>query len=360
MLASIQQIKEISPICGADKIEKVKVLGWECIVKKNIFKEGDLCVYIEIDTLIPRHLLTDNKGDTELIRLKTVKMKGQLSQGLVLPMSILYPDIFFDSKSRLYLMANTDSVYFNVEVGLDVTEYLGVEKYNKPEGFSALDNKGSFPAFISRTDEVRIQSAPHLLDELKNKPYYATVKLDGTSATYYKKDGVFGVCSRTRELKESEDSCYWYIAKKYDLENFLPDNYAIQGEICGYWNIDSNVKFSRPIQGNKLGLKETEFFVFNIINLSTGEKESPYIFHVGEDSNWPYTTLHPLLTFKLSPVPLEVVSDIFMEDISSLLELAKGRYQISNQTREGLVFRSFDQAISFKVINNDFLLKNGE
>lgn len=352
-LASIQTIKELSPIPGADRIEKARVLGWDCVVKKGIFKEGDECIYVEIDTLIPTCLLSDNPEERDLIRLKTVKMKGQLSQGLVLPLSHLKtfhanPDIA--DLIEVSELSDIVAMLKKVDNG-DVTTFLGIKKYEREmPGWASLDTKGAFPNFIPRTDEVRIQSAPEILDALNGRPYYITVKLDGTSATFYKKDGVFGVCSRNREMKDTEGNCYFYVARKYGIEEWLPDNFAVQGEIVGFWNCSPDGSFSKAIQGNKLGLEETKLFLFNAYDI--------------EEHQYVYPTRLPIPVEELSNILQFWVPEVefggsFSYTQEQLLELAKGNYE-SGQIREGIVVRSIDPGISFKVINNDFLLKNGE
>lgn len=327
MLASIQKIKKVFPIEGADRIEGVEVLGWKCVVRKGIFREGDLCIYIEIDTLVPKRCLSKNPQDKELIRLKTVKMKGQISQGLVLP--IIYEE-WADLKIR---------------EGLDVTDYVGVKKYEKaiPAQLQGLI-KGDFPGFLRKTDEVRIQSEPKLLEKIKGKPFYITTKLDGTSATYYKLDGKFGVCSRNLEL-EKGDNTYWKMAEKYKIEEWLPDGYAIQGEICG-----------EGIQKNPLGIKGQDLYIFNVFDIKNGE----YIFP--DDLTWfDDTTVGDV--YKNEPiklVPGEEVGKEFSYTLEELLEKAKGKYPNTNKNKEGVVVRSIDQTISFKVVNNDYLLKDEE
>lgn len=340
MLASIQRINKVFPIEGADRIEGAEVLGWKCVVRKGIFKEDDLCIYIEIDTIIPKYLLDESYEGDEKIRLRTVKMKGQISQGLVLPIDTIsvlkLNDVVWER-----IKARKD---FFSAVGLDVTDLLGVEKYEKPiPANMAGIIKGDFPAFLRKTDEVRIQSEPNLLEKLKGKPFYITTKLDGTSATYYKFEGKFGVCSRNNELEFNENNLYWKMALKYNIESWLPDGYAVQGEICG-----------EGIQKNPLRLKGQELFVFNIYNIKDGRNlsECDCAFFIEMNSS---------VSNNLSFVPYEDVSHHkgFNFSLDELLEKAKGNYS-SGKRKEGIVVRSIDQTISFKVVNNDYLLKDEE
>jgi RNA ligase (TIGR02306 family) len=331
MLASIQRISKIMPIPGADKIERVSVLGWDCVVKKGLFKEGDLCIYVEIDTMIPQCFLSEKYDDRKTyIRLQTVKLKGQISQGLVLPLNHLGCSLLHTDNLDEY----TD-VICNSDIGTDLTEFLKVKKYEKaiPIQLSGMA-KGSFPSFLVKTDEVKIQSAPELLEKMNCKPYYITSKLDGTSFTCYKYEGKFGVCSRNLELKEG-GSVYWKIAREYNLMD-MPDGHFIQGEIVG-----------ENIQGNPLKIKGHDLFVFNIGYIK-GNVRLPYPYML----SW-----KEILDIKLVPV-LEM-GENFKYTMEEIIRKAEGNYPSGN-LQEGIVVRSLDQKISFKVLNNNFLLKKEE
>jgi len=231
-LVTIQKIEEKKLIEGADKIEAARVKGWWIVVQKDQFRVGDSVLYYEIDSFLPvrpeyEFLLKGNKPkkmlfdgkEIEGIRLKTIKLKGQISQGLIMPIpeGLKIPD---------------DG---------DVSEELGVIKFEIPIPACLTGIiKGSFPAFLPKTDEERIQN---MVDVLNINTFYVTEKIDGTSTTFYKKDGVFGVCSRNIELVEGETT-QWRIAKELDLINKIPDNFALQGELVG-----------EGIQGNPLKIK---------------------------------------------------------------------------------------------------------
>lgn len=324
-LATIQKIKNIYPIENADNIECAEILGWKIVVRKGEFKVDDLCIYIEIDSLIPRkswsEFLFKHSKETKY-RLRTVKLRGQISQGLVIPCDIL--GSFDDCGSE-----------YPRELETDLTEFLEIEKYEKqiPDYLQGI-YKSSFPVFIPKTDEVRIQSNPKLLEELKGKPYYITTKMDGTSATFYKKGETFGVCSRNLELEESDDSIYWKIAKRYNIKSWLKEGYAIQGEICG-----------PGIQNNPVGLKDLTLFVFTVFDIYNYKP----IFHpdwLPQDYNFTF-------------VPIEEIGESFDYTMEDLLLKAQGTYP-SGVRKEGIVVRSLDQKISFKVLNNDYLLKDEE
>lgn len=318
MLASIQKVIAIDPIDNADAIEVATVLGWKCVVRKNSFNVNDLCVYIEIDTIIPKKFIDDSAGD-EKHRLRTIKLRGQISQGLVLPLSVLPEDKY--------------------SVGDDVTSILGIEKFEKaiPANLQGLV-KRYFPPFLHKTDEERVQSNTKLLSSLYGKPYYISTKVDGTSSTYYKYQGEYGVCSRNMELKESDGNVYWIISRKYNLDS-IPEGVCIQGEIAG-----------PGIQDNKLGLKEFDLFVFNVFDINA-QKYLPY-----------EQLIKFCWTYGLRTVPILVVGDNFSIEYTqdSLLEMANELRYDSGKLAEGIVVRSLDQSISFKVVSNKFLLKNNE
>ena len=181
-LASIQVITDIQPIPNADRIVCATVLGWKIVIKKDSFQIGDKCVYFEVDSYLPieekyEFLRPTSFRKHELLgegfRIKTQKMRGQISQGLVF---------------RLSDCGLSESL----EVGTDVTEILHVRKW---EGIEQCTNLGNIitglPFGISPTDETRIQSIPDIIEEFRNKEYYITTKIDGTSVTMAMRDGVF-------------------------------------------------------------------------------------------------------------------------------------------------------------------------
>lgn len=332
MLASIQKIIDIQPIENADSIEKAYVLGWQVVVKKGEFKVGDLVVFITIDTIVP------DRPEFEFLRkdkfrIRTIKLRGTLSQGIIFPLSIL-------------------PTYAVWEEGYDVSVALDIKHYEKPApregGFIQGDTKGNWPPFFPHTDEERIQNVPEVLDELRGKSYVITEKCDGTSCTIYFNRGEFGACSRNFEKKDSEFSVYWQMARKYDLENKLKSlgrNLAIQGEICG-----------PGIQKNHLGLKECDLFVFDIYDIDDGKYLS-------------YPIQQQLVvSLGLNKVPVVQLGEGFSFTLDELLERAKGNYNNTNNYREGIVVRAMygdfsekmRSRISFKVLNNEFLLKEKE
>ena len=261
-LATIRKIQEIRPIEGADQIEVAVVDGWQVIIRKDeSFKVGDLVIYCEIDSFLPIHSsyeflrkssykkLVDG---TEGFRLRTMKMKGELSQGLILPLTSIRnnPDYLFfayvDDDGNLldkyFIQHHIDKNCIDLEEGLDVTEILGITKYDSfTQVLYSGSVKGSFPSCIPKTDEERVQNLLDVIEQYKHTQFCITEKLDGTSFTCYLKDGEFGVCSRNLELKEEElvngdYDRYWKIARKLNLKEKLESlsyNIALQGELVG-------------------------------------------------------------------------------------------------------------------------------
>lgn len=368
-LAHVEKIEWIKPIEGADKIVLCGVLGWQCVVaKKDNFKEGDKIVYIEIDSIVPDipefEFLRDRK-----FRVKTIKLKGELSQGLVVPLSIL-------GKNRP----------ISLEIGDDVTDLVGITKYLSPSEqeeikaeirrvaaeknrlkkflmryswFRKLNlsrkQKSGFPYWVSKTDEERIQNMPRVLTDFANEAVYATEKIDGQSATFtgkmvprfngflgkmFPKKFLFVVCSRNLTTND-RGSLYWRVAKKYNLEKILRENpkLTIQGE-----QIDTKV------QGNKYKVTEPQLFVFNVI-----DHENKYQYNFEEMSNfcnkYGLKTVPYLFDGQLSNIGTTV---------NEVVEYSKGKSILLDIPREGIVVRSIKngkKVFSFKCINPDFLLK---
>ena len=249
-LATIQRVVRLEPIVDADAIEMLQVLGWELVSKKGEFMPGQFCVYCEIDSMLPicpefeflrkscyRKLADGFEG----FRIKTARLRGQLSQGIAFPLSILPENI-------------------SIEEGMDVTELLGIVKYEPPipaclEGVQ----KGGFPAFVTATDETRIQVLQPVLTQFKGTVCYYTEKLDGSSMTSFVRDLEFGVAGRGLEFFESESNSLWRVARQLKLEEKLRSlnmNIAYQAEIIG-----------EGIQGNKYKLKGQTAYCFNLFNV---------------------------------------------------------------------------------------------
>ena len=227
-LATIQQIADVQPIPGAGSIEVVKVKDWHCVAKKGEFHVGDKCVYFEIDSLLPsdnpvfEFLAKGTKTKTMNVdgqdytgyRLKTIKLRVQLSQGLALPLGSFPHSFGLDF----------------YDVGHDLSESFGIVKYEAPIPAQLSGKvKGNFPGFIPKTDEERIQNIGPTVarHQEAGTQFYVTEKLDGTSATFYRHttntDGPhFGVCSRNLELLEKEGNTHWEIAKRYKLMGTIP------------------------------------------------------------------------------------------------------------------------------------------
>jgi RNA ligase (TIGR02306 family) len=332
-LASIQTIKSVRPIEGADAIECVGVLGWECVSKVGEFGEGDLCVYFEIDSLLPEEARyeflrrSSYKPDLGRFRLKTVRMRGQLSQGLALPLA-LFPEAD------------------GLPVGHDLTEALGVEKYDPPIPAQITGDARSFSWPIDKTDEVRVQQDDEygFLGRLSGTPYYISLKLDGTSCSFIvdPRDGDFHACGRNYSYRRNPDHSFWQVAERHAIEDALRrlgGEIAVQGEVVG-----------PGIQKNPLGLKRAEFHAFNVVHVPSRRRlpldES---LSVAEEIGVPF-------------VPILERGDSFSYSMAEVLEKARGKYRDhfplarESQEREGIVVRSLCGSVSFKAINNDFLL----
>lgn len=328
-LVSIQEIKDIKPIENADKIEVVKVLGWAVVVKKGEFKVGDKVVYAEIDSLFPEKEKFEFLRDSGF-RIRTIRLRGQVSQGICFPIDIL-----------------PEGEY---EIGDDVTEILGVTKYEPPiPACLSGQAKGTFPSFIKKTDETRVQVLQDRLTKFKGIKCVYSEKLDGASATYYFNNGEFGACSRSLNLIKDDRNTYWQMVEKYDIESKLRNlgrNIAIQGELIG-----------DGIQSNKykLGQSERRLYLFNIFDIDKSE-------YLGYEE---FVSVVKQLDMKT--VPFIDTDFKLIDDIDALIELSKGTSVLNkNVRREGIVIKSYEEIndmgerVSFKAINPDFLIKYKE
>ena len=332
-MATIRKINKIVPIEGADSVELAQVDGWNVVVKKGEHQEGSLVVYCEIDSWIPNSiapfLTAPDRFPKEYLgvkgeRLRTKKIRGVISQGLILPLNTL----------------PQNDLEWTDPVGVDVSELLGIVKYDPPlPAQLAGQAKGNFPSLVPKTDQQRIQNID--LDEYYGE-YEVTEKLEGSSCTFYLDlEGNFEVCSRNLSLKETEDNAFWKAARMYNVEQKMKEanlfGYAIQGELVG-----------EGIQGNIYNIKGIDFYVYDVYDV----KRSMYV--RSEDRQWFASTLD------LKHVPVfgnYAITCACTKD--QLLDYAEGSSSLNpKQEREGCVLKNLScTSKTFKVISNKYLLK---
>jgi RNA ligase (TIGR02306 family) len=338
-LASIKQITHIKPIPEADLIECVIVDGgWPVVVKKGEYQVGDIAIYLEIDSWVPHEIapfLSKGKEPSEYNgvkgeRLKTIKLKRQISQGLLLPIELTsYRDI-----------------------GTDLTEVLNIQKWEAPIPTQLQGTaKGMFPThIIPKTDQERCQNLVNEIFSLhKGETYEVTIKLDGSSMTVYYHNGDIGVCSRNLDLLESETNTFWKVARQNKIIDSLTEycknknrNLALQGELIG-----------EGIQGNPENLKGQQFYIFDIFDIDNQRYLKPH-------ERYELTTeLSHIVGTVIEHVPViekQITTEAF-NDVNGILEAAEGN-SLNKTKREGIVFKSHDSDFSFKAISNSYLLKS--
>ena len=350
-LASIQTVGAVEAIPNADAIEKIRILGWWVVVKKGEHGPGDKLVYCEIDSLLPerpefeflrassfKNAQVDASGALTLpagFRIKTVRLRGQVSQGICFPPSILPPD------------APTDE-------GADVTGPLGILKWEPPMPVGMGGRvKGPFPGFLPKTDETRVQVLGSVLERHRGKTFFVTEKLDGTSFTAFVRRGEFGICSRNLWMDEADESNVLVrVAKGLRLEEKLRSarervgfDLAIQAEVIG-----------PGIQKNKYALPAATLRVFSVLDVDTDR----LLDHA--------ESLAMLAGMSLEPVP-QLGTLVLDRSIDELVAFSEGQSVLNPKVqREGVVLRPFAEEydedlggrLSFKVINPKFLLKYDE
>lgn len=352
-LVTIRKINELLPIEDADLIELAKIDGWQVVVNKGLYKVNDYVIYCEIDSWIPHTIapfLSKGKEPKEYNgvkgeKLRTIRLRKVLSQGLILPIDIL--------------IKNSNITIEEIEkypelLEIDYAEAFNIQKWEVP--IPAQMNgvaKGNFPSFIPKTDAERIQN---LWKEYKEKyndiEWEVSLKLDGTSFTCFYNEGTLGVCSRNLELLEDDSNLYWKIAKQYNLKEKLEaygKNIAIQGEIIG-----------EGIQGNPENIKGQQLYIFNIYDIDnkrylTSEERLRLKNKINE--MFPNENVLNIL-FGIYCHGYRKLSEF--DTLEDLLQFAEGK-SLNSDCREGLVFKSSElingEILSFKVISNKFLEK---
>ncbi len=367
-LARIVLIDSLHPIEGADRIELAMVGGWQVVVQKGLYVPGSKAVYFEVDSLLPldRPCFASLSGISSKLqfvidghqyaRIKTMKLRKQLSQGFCVPAS--------------------EVVASHLDVDTDMTKALGVIKYesagekgmNGTPGMKTGSSVLGFPKFIPKTDQTRLQNIPVQFAQARDSGelFEKTFKLDGSSLTAFIKDGTLGVASRNvgfrvkdeiiplvtavkrflqgkgwKRVIKADDNAFIQMAEKAGLLSVLSrkevglGNIAIQGEMVG-----------PSIQKNFEGVAENEFYCYDIYLIDEQRYMLPK--ERQEFCNKYYISHVPLASNHAVTLPVDVASAIADADGPSGL---KGKY------REGFVYKSMTRDFSFKVISNAYLLK---
>ena len=360
-LVSVQMIKALHPIEGAERIEMADVLGWHVVVQKGAFKEGEVCLYAEVDSLFPdKPEFAFLKVNDVMKPVKTRRIRGQYSQGVCFPLSLLPP-------------LPTGEVY---PIGKDVTDLLGVVKYDPPEYYTkpisrvsrypdypnmmfilkkilpkglytkyfTLPALAPLPAVVPKPDETRVQVLQGVLDKYASRLCYVTEKVDGTATSAYMDDeGVVHVCSKYSDITYNPDDAYWraWLPHVKWFQKFPPFT-IFQGELCG-----------PKVQSNTLNLSSKRIFLFNVFNAQKGT----YL-------DWTKLCVVASL-LGISVVPIIKTDYPLPRNVDELVTFAMGRSMINPlHEREGIVIRVngpiYDTTfgdffvrnrVSFKVIN---------
>jgi len=335
-LATIREIVEIRPIEGADFIESARVDGWWCVVKKGEFALKDKVIYCEVDSFLPlderyeflRKTSYKKMLDDEGYRLRSVRLRSQLSQGLLLPLHS-FPELV------------------NCQVGDDVTDLLKIKLYEKPiPACLAGEAVGALPSFLIKSDQSRIQNELKYFEMYYDEEFEETEKLDGTSTTFYYNENRFGVCGHNWEWRDTPNNTYWAVAKKLNIEETLKsigENVGIQGEIIG-----------EGIQKNLYRVKGHQFHVYDIINIAERRFMLPHErMEFMEKLWWAHNPniLHvPVINSRIK---------ILQKTLDEALQYANSNSVLNSKTiREGIVLKSCVRNISFKIISNSFLLEH--
>lgn len=333
-LVKVVQIDSLHEIVGADKIEAARVGGWTVVVQKGLYKPGDKALYFEIDSCLPlsdsrfEHLrergvkVSDGK---EYHRLKTIKLRGVVSQGMLMPVGEFRDEVYAGALSE------TDTL----------TTRLGIVKYDDidPVATRGAGAVGSFPTHVVRkTDSERIQNLFHNWDEIKRYEWLPTEKIDGCSLTIARLDGELKVCSRNWEVRK-DSGVFGAMYQKYiGIWEELPEGMAIQAEIAG-----------PGIQGNRLGLTEQRIFIFNVTDYGA---VVPRQFWLKE---WRELAVPSYVEYDLPDTPEEAIEQA--DGIKSLVSkdrLAEGIVWVNT---DGFPLMCLGDRPQFKVISTKYLLK---
>lgn len=376
-LASIQKIKSLTPIPNADKIELARISGWDVVVQKGQFEVGSWCVYVEIDSILPDREPFEflKKTNGKMQRIRTIKLRGQVSQGIAFTLDALMYMCKEKNGERNTMMPLLEDY--------DVTEIMQVTKYEPEETGGGhpgprinMRSKGKRPSFVPKTDQTRVEVLGKLVEKYQGEKVWISEKLDGSSFSAYYNNGDFGVCSRNLDVTRIKPSLWerikrWIsrnllrkmemnhrdrvdawnkVAIKYDLEVLLKKfgrNIVLQGEIIG-----------PKIQKNKYKMDEVDLYIFDVYDIDQAQYLS-------------FDDLAEIVaTLSLKMVPVIATDFILNHTVDELSALSDGYSELNKETlREGIVVKPMKEIydpdylklyrsrVSFKAVSKKFLLK---
>ena len=352
---TLRKIEHIEPIEGAERVELAFVDGWRCVIPKNQYAIGEEILFIEADAALKN--VNDERVDflkktsykcwkkdnvvlAECLRIKTIKLAGQFSQGVVFKLSVFMDEINKAANNTTSLDEALNIVHYD-ELSDEMRAIINPE--------NAMKARGTFPSFVPKTDEERLQNLTNYFEKYKEKEFEVSIKYDGSSMSvgysiaHYPSNPFF-VCSRNQLLDTDAENNFCRVAKSKDLESILIDysydtgmELCLQGELVG-----------PGINGNRDGYKEFDFFIFRIWNIT--------------EQNWMSSEERLEFCRKYSLPHVKVLNTAckaFVE-YPTMEDFVKATYITSDNGHqiEGLVFKSTDGEVSFKVINPNYLLKN--
>ena len=269
-MATIRRVSKVSPIEGADRIEAVRVDGWTVVDRVGMWKEGDLCVFYEVDTFLPKdnenYAFLAERGTCKMVidgeeveghKLRTAKLRGVYSQGLLMKPEQVMPDGMPESRYAELC-----------DEGHDVSSIVGVCEYYKPMPAMNAGFIGRYDPYVApRTDAERVQNIDQeTFDLIKRTEYEASIKVDGTSITllYDDRKDCIRIFSHNNEFDISTGvgKIAYDCAKEQGLIDFCEANHmtTLQCELCG-----------PKIQSDRLALGKHKLFVFSVWDVKGAE-----------------------------------------------------------------------------------------
>ena len=316
-IATVEIVRDVYPHSNADTLELVKVLNYQCVVKKDSYQIGEKIIFIQPDTVLPESEWSEIYRKDSSKRVRAKRLRGEWSFGIVEKLSLLPAGIFPD----------------NYEIGQDVSETLGIIKYEPPAP-TDLRIKRNLPFGIPKTDEDRYQNVN--LREYYGKSIDITLKVDGQSASYYYKDGECGVLARTFQLKPEYSNNYTDHIQRYNIFEKLKQyctkynvNLVLRGESYG-----AGIQKSKKNRHSKLPNGWLCYSVYLIDEMRyTNPGEKHYFVNVCQELDLPSV---PIIEQNITLTP-------------ELIDYYDKLQKYQDNSFEGVVIKG--EGFSFKVIN---------
>lgn len=322
-LASVEKIKEVIAHPNADRLDLVKILGYQLVTEKGLYQAGDFVIYIQPDTVLPAQPWAETYRKYSPKRVKAVRLRGEWSDGIAVPLE----NVGFGDNPEWF-------------EGRDLSDLIGVVKYEPPVP-QELNAIGHLPFGIPKTDEERWENLKE--EELQyGELADITLKVDGQSCSFYYniEEDKFGCLGRTLEFDTDAQNNYTAHINKLNIKDKLI-NYCKKHNVSLCLRGESYGQGIQAFEANPHSKKQKNIAFFSVYNITDRKYERKndafYFINVCEELNFP---------------TVDVVEKNIVLSPELINKYSQELKELRGQLFEGVVVNTTQN--SYKIINKNY------